>query len=213
MDSFFTNKIRRPVNIFVRGGGVLTFAAPNITFTSDFTINIGGVSAVYTVVAGTVALNDGEVLYVTLPKPSEYATGNLTASHAPFAAFQQAFEKVTSGTLVPILYASGSNIYPMYESVYAIAGIPDYTIVNISSDTSLTLNAVNVVDTSVARSLTLPVGSSGKFAIMQDGTRQGGIVTLTRSGSDTIMGDTSLVINSIEWAIELVFSGTDWRIK
>lgn len=210
-DSIYTNKILRDENIFISGGGLLSYAAPNFTFSDDIKITCTATNAVYTVSAATVTLNDEEVLYVTLPARSAYANGTLTTSHATFAAFKQERERAAKQTLVPICFIKASNIHSLITPIYS-AGSADYVTVDISSDTSLTLNAVNCVDTSAIRNLTLPAGSDGKFVIIQDKTREQYPVIITRSSTDTIVGDTTHVIQGTSWDLTLIFKDGDWRM-
>lgn len=110
------------------------------------------------------------------------------------------------------IFNANSNRWSIYINDYGSTGNDNYYTRLIASDTSLSLNTVHYIDTSVSRTLSLPSGTLGAFAILQDGTRQGGQVTINRSSTDTIMGDTSLVVNGTDWALTLVFAGTDWRI-
>jgi hypothetical protein len=110
------------------------------------------------------------------------------------------------------IFNATSNKWNVYINDYGSTGNDNYYVRDITSDGNLTANTVHSIDTSVPRTLSLPSGTPGAFVVLQDKTRQGGQVTINRAGSDTIMGDTSLVINGTDWGLTLVFAGTDWRI-
>lgn len=90
------------------------------------------------------------------------------------------------------------------------------TQVNVSSNVTLTPNAIHFVDTSAARSLALPSPATTKTPIIiKDSTFscQTNAITITQFGSEKIEGTaTSWILqsNGGSWCIRT--NGTDWFI-
>lgn len=89
------------------------------------------------------------------------------------------------------------------------------TIVSVSSDVTLTTNAIHFVNTSSARSLTLPSPVSGTEITIKDVTGSANVnnITVVRFGSETIEGvAASYAMDQIYQSITLVADGTNWWI-
>jgi hypothetical protein len=89
------------------------------------------------------------------------------------------------------------------------------TTVNISSSTTLTNKAIHFVDTSAARSLTLPAASTSLYIVLKDiiGSAQTNNITLVRPGSEKIETvAASYVLNENLGSWTIVSNGTDYFI-
>lgn len=89
------------------------------------------------------------------------------------------------------------------------------SVVAVSSDVTLTNKAIHFVDTSAARSLTLPAPSAGMFIVIKDKTGSAGTnnITLVRAGAqniETVAASYVLETNLGSWTV--VSDGTDYFI-
>ncbi len=92
---------------------------------------------------------------------------------------------------------------------------PDLVVLAVSSDITLVDNNVHIVDTSVARSLTLPTPASGIRIVVKDsdGTANTNNITIVRAGSESIDGVAASFTIDINFAsFTFVSDGTDWFI-
>jgi hypothetical protein len=87
--------------------------------------------------------------------------------------------------------------------------------VNVSSNITLFNNRVHFVNTSAARSLTLPAASAGARITVKDITGSANVnnITIVRAGSEKIENvAASYVMDETYRSITLVCDGTDWWI-
>lgn len=87
------------------------------------------------------------------------------------------------------------------------------SVVSVSSDVTLTNKAIHLVDTSTARSLTLPSPTSGAYIVIKDSTGSCATnnITIVRAGSEKIETvAASYVLNTDLVSVTLVSNGTDW---
>lgn len=115
-------------------------------------------------------------------------------------------QTIAAGAGISVSSASGTT------TVASTSIVPN-AIVNVSSDVTLTNKAIHFVDTSSARSLTLPAPSSSLYIILKDST--GGAasnnVMLVRPGAqkiDTVAA--SYVFNTTLFSSTIVSDGTDY---
>ncbi len=100
---------------------------------------------------------------------------------------------------------SGSLSAPVVATINSISG--NYTIDSSVSD------YIILVDTSAARSITLPTASSGRIIIIKDiiGTAETYNITLVRAGSEQIEGVGASRVLSTNWGKwTFVCNGTNW---
>lgn len=117
--------------------------------------------------------------------------------------------KLAAGTTGQVLTSSGAGA-PTWETPSG-----SISVVAISSNVTLTNNSVNLVDTSSARSLTLPSPVSGARITVKDadGTANTNNITIVRDGSENIEGVAASRILQTNWGCWTFFSdGTDWFI-
>jgi hypothetical protein len=89
------------------------------------------------------------------------------------------------------------------------------TIVSVSSNVTLTTNAIHFVSTASARSLTLPSPVSGTEIIVKDvtGSAPANNITIVRFASEQIEGaSASYIMDQTYQSITLVADGTNWWI-
>jgi hypothetical protein len=88
------------------------------------------------------------------------------------------------------------------------------TTTAISSNATLAADTYNLVNTSVARTLTLPAASDGATVYIKDvtGSAKANNITVNTPGAETIDGDNSLIIDSEYQFTKLVSDGTNWFI-
>lgn len=89
------------------------------------------------------------------------------------------------------------------------------SIVSVSTNVTLTNQAVHLVDTSAARSLTVPSPSTSSFFVVKDstGSADSNNITIVRAGSEKIETvAASYVLNSALGSWTFVSNGTDWFI-
>jgi hypothetical protein len=128
-----------------------------------------------------------------------------------------------------VLYASAANtlsklgIGSSGKILTVVAGAPSWqpapasspTVTAVSSNISLAANTIYLVDTSVARSLTLPTPASGTTMWIKDKTGSGDVnnITLVRAASEKIETvGASFVLDLKLGAWQIVSDGTDWFI-
>ena len=102
-----------------------------------------------------------------------------------------------------------------FDKVGSGSSADPYVIVAVSSNVTLTSDATHLVDTSAARSLTLPTPVSGRFVRVKDSTGNANTnnITIVRSGSEEIETvAASYVINSDFAEYTFVSDGVDWFI-
>ena len=109
-----------------------------------------------------------------------------------------------SGDLLSYDGADWVNVTP--ESLRSTAAI--------SSDVTLAASTYNLVDTSAARTLTLPAASNGRIVRIKDSTGQANTnnITVNTPGAETIDGAASLTISSDYQFVALISDGTNWFI-
>jgi hypothetical protein len=101
------------------------------------------------------------------------------------------------------------------DSTTAGATLATTTVTAINSNVTLTDKAVHLVDTSAARSLTLPAPTATAYIVIKDatGTCQTNNITLVRAGSEKIETvAASYVLNTDLGSWTIVSNGTDWFI-
>lgn len=89
------------------------------------------------------------------------------------------------------------------------------SIVSVSTNVTLTNQAVHLVDTSSARSLTLPAPSTSSFMVIKDSTGSAltNNITIVRAGSEKIETvAASYVLNYSLGSWTFISNGTDWFI-
>jgi hypothetical protein len=89
------------------------------------------------------------------------------------------------------------------------------TIVSVSGNVTLTNYAIHLVDTSAARSLTLPTPSSGAIIMIKDISNNASVnnITIVRAGSEQIEGVSASYTFDISFqSLTLVSNGTNWFI-
>jgi len=87
---------------------------------------------------------------------------------------------------------------------------PDTT--SVASDVTLGADTYNLVDTSAARTLTLPAAADGVIVYIKDstGSAKTNNITVNTPGAETIDGDASLTIDSDYQFTRLVSDGSNW---
>lgn len=99
--------------------------------------------------------------------------------------------------------------------VGATGAVAYQTVTAVTSNITLADDNIYLVDTSAARSLTLPTPSSGLHIKIKDkiGTASTNNITLVRAGSENIEGLASSKVLQTNWGSwELISDGTDWFI-
>lgn len=97
----------------------------------------------------------------------------------------------------------------------ALAAISPDSVVAVSSNISLADKTVYLVNTSAARSLTLPTPVSGLKITVKDVTGSANVnnITIVRAGSETIEGvAASWTIDQIYLSTTFISDGTNWWI-
>lgn len=87
------------------------------------------------------------------------------------------------------------------------------TIVSISSNVTLTDKAIHLVDTSAARTLTLPDPATTKYIVVKDKSGLGSVnnITIARFGSEEIEGEAAdFIMEGDRQQAIFVTDGTDW---
>jgi hypothetical protein len=98
----------------------------------------------------------------------------------------------------------------------ALDTIDDYmSVVSVSSNVTLTKNRVHLVDTTVARSLTLPTPVLNTWITVKDktGSAQTNNITIVRAGSEkieTVAADYTMSTDL--QSLTFVSDGTDWFV-
>lgn len=183
-------------------------------------------------------VQNGTGLTWTYNDPANTFTGNV--SLAPFTTTdlaeganlyfttELAQDAVGGGFVAPLVYNDGANTFSITQSGVATDGYlssTDWntfnnkqdrvTIVSVSSNISLVATRLYLVNTSAARTLTLPSPVSGARIIVKDFT--GGAVSnpiaLTPFGGEKIDGTAAAY--PLDFAFgswEIVSDGTDWAI-
>lgn len=84
--------------------------------------------------------------------------------------------------------------------------------VSVTSNVVLTDKALHLVDTTAARSLTMPAASANMFLTIKDisGEARTNPITLTTPGAELIDGAATFVINANYNAVSIVSDGTDY---
>lgn len=142
-------------------------------------------------------------------------TSNLTASRALVSDGSGKVAAATT-TATEIGYVNGvsSSIQTQIDSKQPLLR----TIIDVNSNVTLTAHAIHLVDTSAARSLTLPAApATGTQIILKDVTGSVNVnnITIVRAASETIEGvAASYVIDMIYQSITLISdaSGNWWII-
>lgn len=87
------------------------------------------------------------------------------------------------------------------------------SVVAISSNTTLTDKALHLVDTTAARSLTLPAAASLASVVVKDASGSASTNNITISpASGTIDGLSSYVVNAAYESVQIVSDGTNWFV-
>jgi hypothetical protein len=95
-----------------------------------------------------------------------------------------------------------------------VEAIPIFSIASINSNVALNNHTINLVDTSAARTLTLPAPSVGAHIVIKDssGLADTNAITVNPNGAETIDGAASLAISSNYSSTSLISNGTHWFI-
>lgn len=156
-------------------------------------------------------LNGKEPTITVLPESkggtnqSTYATGDLL-----YASGSNTLAKRSIGTAGQVLTVSGG--VPTWA---APGGSSGFSVTTISSNVTLTDLTKHLVDTTVARTLTLPTPANGIQIIVKDksGSAATNNITIQRAGSESIDGvAASYVISTNYAAVEFVSDGTNWFV-
>ena len=87
------------------------------------------------------------------------------------------------------------------------------SVVAINSNTTLTDKALHLVDTTAARSLTLPAAASLASVVVKDASGSASTNNITVSpASGTIDGAASYVVNAAYESVQMVSDGTNWFV-
>lgn len=101
-------------NMFISGGGTITWAPSVLTWSSTINFNIAGRAATYTLAAGNKTIADGEAMYVTIP--DALTPTALTASVAALSAVPLNPGDVGFGPGIQVLfYRSGTTLYGGFD--------------------------------------------------------------------------------------------------
>lgn len=124
-----------------------------------------------------------------------------------------------------LYYTSGAGVAVQLTSGGSIVAVPanteSFQFDEVSTDLVISPSdnfVVLDVDTSAARSITLPAASAvavGRVYIIcdQDGDSEANNITILPDGSDTILGEASYIVDSNYAAVMLIGNGLDgWRL-
>jgi len=183
---------------------VLTDASKNLVSSGTLSVALGGTNS-------STALNNNRVIQSSAGAIVEAAA--ITASRALISDANGIPTHATT-TSTEIGYVNGvtSAIQTQLDAKQAKLR----TIVNVSSDVTLTTNAIHLVSTAAARSLTLPSPVSGTEIIIKDVTGSANVnnITIVRFGSETIEGvAASYTMDQTYQSITLVADGSgNWWV-
>lgn len=195
--------VQQNANIFMTGGGNLTFSGNNFAHASDFTISVpgGGVgNGSITVAANSYILNSGEALYVT-DLNRDASAGAVTPQTGPIDGITISN---TTRDLFVIAYRSGSVLYLANGAsiqdgeTYRLASSPVYAL-KVDDETSGTPTDMDGTLTLKSAAGTVVDGSTSSSHIRIRNRRDNQFVAVTFPG-------TKLSWNSSTGVLE--FSGT-----
>ena len=119
--------------------------------------------------------------------------------------------KVNGVTATELGYLSGvtSSVQTQLNAFRATQGN-----VSVSSDVTLTDERIHFVDTTAARSLTLPAASATLYLVIKDvsGSASTNNITVNTPGAETIDGGGTYVVNSDYASVTVVSDGTNYFI-
>lgn len=119
--------------------------------------------------------------------------------------------KVASVTATDLSYLTGlsSSVQTQLDAVRAIRGN-----VSVSSNVTLTSQRLHFVDTTAARTLTLPAPSATLYLVVKDvsGSAATNNITVNPAGAQTIDGASSFVIDANHMAVTIVSDGTNYFV-
>lgn len=140
---------------------------------------------------------------------------NLTSGTGSTTAGSLALQ--TGGTTRITVAPSGVTVGTSAQ-VHQIVGGVRFTYRAVAGDITLDATTTDLllgVDTTSARSITMPTPASGRFFLVQDETGSAGTnnITLVRAGSEKIGGVAASRVLATNWGSWIVWSnGTDWFI-
>lgn len=180
---------------------VLTDASKNLVSSASLSVALGGTNS-------TAALNNNRVMQSSSGAIVEAAA--ITASRALISDANGIPTHATT-TSTEIGYVNGvtSAIQTQLDAKQAKLR----TIVSVSSNVTLTTNAIHLVSTAAARSLTLPSPVSGTEIIIKDVTGSANVnnITVVRFGSETIEGvAASYTMDQTYQSLTFIADGTNW---
>lgn len=123
-----------------------------------------------------------------------------------------------STTATAKLDVQGSAVLGTTTSAHQIIGSQRWTVRSLSANLvvdTTTTDMIILVDTSAARSITLPSATSGRILIIKDktGSASTNNITITRAGSESIEGVAANYVFATDWGyLTLVCDGTNWFI-
>jgi len=157
--------------------------------------------------------NSADTHFVSLKAPSGQASDvNFIlpgADTADGAMLSDGSGNLTLGAIANVNVASSAAIAASKLAVLVASN----TTINVSSNVTLTNRSVHFVDTSAARSLTLPAPNVGMFMVVKDSTGSclTNNITLVRNGSEKIETvAASYVLNYSLGSWTIISDGTDW---
>ena len=154
-------------------------------------------------------------------------TGTATGTRGKVILDARAININAQGTTDPATPAGGDIYYnttskrlKLYDGstwqVLDVVRVPDvYSMVAVSSNVTLTNGKTHLVDTSVARTLTLPSPATTSYIIIKDktGSAQTNNITVARAGTESIEGIAASKILQTNWGSwTFVSDGTNWFI-
>jgi hypothetical protein len=203
-------------------GAATTIVSSNLTASRAVVSDGSGKVAVATTTATEIGYVNGVTSAIQTQIDSKQATitggattivsSNLTVSRA-LVSDGSGKVAVATTTSTELGYVNGvtSAIQTQLDAKQAKLR----TIVSVSTNVTLTTNAIHFVNTSSARSLTLPSPVSGTEITIKDVTGSANVnnITVVRFGSETIEGvAASYAMDQTYQSITLVADGTNWWI-
>lgn len=185
-------------------GSAVTLTAPTTSFVR--------LTAGVTSVAGITAGANGQTLTLSNRSGGTVAINNEDATAT-------AANRILTGSGASFNLANNASIQLSYDSTttrWMVVGTASSTTVvtTVSADTVLTsLNDVVLVNASgAARTITLPAPSSGKRISIKKTDSSANAVTISRSSTETIDGNSSVSLSAQYDSYTVISDGTNWFI-
>lgn len=137
---------------------------------------------------------------------SRFPINLATAGIQTINANTNAHQVIAAGTGITVSSSLGTT-------TIATSALAGNTVVNVSSNVTLTNKAIHFVDTSGARNLTLPAPSTSLYIVLKDSTGGAAVnnVTLIRPGAQKIETvAANYILDTTLFAITIVSNGTDY---